>query len=48
VVSGVPIDNKTLMVTSKTSRSVCAQSFGSAHKSRVYICVHRGECACVL
>jgi hypothetical protein len=38
VVSDVPVDDETPLVTSGISRSVGAQSFGGAHRGRV--CVH--------
>jgi hypothetical protein len=48
VVSGVPVDDEALSVTSRISRSVGAQSFGGAHRGRVCLCVFIRVCACVL
>jgi hypothetical protein len=37
VVSDVPVDDEVPVMTSRISRSVSAQSFGGAHKGRVYV-----------
>jgi hypothetical protein len=48
VVSDVPVDDETPLVTSGISRSAGAQSFGGAHRGRVYVRVFIGVsvCAC--
>jgi hypothetical protein len=48
VVSDVPVDDEASMVTLRISRSVGAQSFGGAHRGRVCVRIHKGECACVV
>ena len=48
VVSDVPVDSESPVVTSSFSRFVGpTQFFGGAHRGRVCVCayVHRGECA---
>jgi hypothetical protein len=42
VVIDVPVDDEALVVTSRISRSVGAQSFGSAHRGRVCVRVFIG------
>jgi hypothetical protein len=42
VIGDVPVDSEAPMVTS----FVLAQSFGGAHRGRVFL--HMSECACVL
>jgi hypothetical protein len=42
VVSDVPVDDETPIVTSGISRSVGAQSFEGAHRGRVCVCVFIG------
>jgi hypothetical protein len=39
VVSDVPVDDETPLVTSKISRPVGTRSFGGAHRGRVCVCV---------
>jgi hypothetical protein len=48
VVNDVPVDDEALVVTSRISRSVVAQSFGGAHRGRVCVRVFIGVsvCAC--
>jgi hypothetical protein len=48
VVSNVPVDDETPVVTLGVSRSVGAQSFEGAHRGRVCVCVFIGVslCAC--
>ena len=49
MVSDVPVDDEAPVVTSRIFRSAGAQSFGGAHRGRVYVRVFIGcECACVL
>jgi hypothetical protein len=42
VVSDVPVDDKAPVVTSRTSRSAGASSFGGAHRGRVCVRVFIG------
>jgi hypothetical protein len=42
VISDIPVDDKASVVTSRISRSVSAQSFGGAHRGRVFVCVFIG------
>jgi hypothetical protein len=42
VVSDVPVDDEALVVTSRISRSADTQSFGGAHRGRVYVRVFIG------
>jgi hypothetical protein len=48
VVSDVPVDDETPVVTSRISKSAGAQSFGGAHRGRVYVHVfiEVSVCAC--
>jgi hypothetical protein len=43
VVSDVPVDDETPVVTSRISRSIGTQSFGDAHRGRVYVRVFIGS-----
>jgi hypothetical protein len=45
----VPIDNETILVTDFVNHKIkSAQSFEGAHRNRMYVCVHRGECSLIL
>jgi hypothetical protein len=40
----VPVDSETLLMTDFVNLKIKpGQSFGGAHRSRVYVCVYRGE-----
>jgi hypothetical protein len=47
VVSDVPVDDEAPLVTSGSSRSAGAQSFGGAHRGRVCIRVFIGVSVCL-
>jgi hypothetical protein len=41
----VPINSETLLVTDFVNLKInLTQSFGGAHRGKVCVCVHRGEC----
>jgi hypothetical protein len=44
----VPVDSEVLLVTDLVNLKIkLAQSFRHAHRGRVCVCVHRGECSYV-
>jgi hypothetical protein len=44
----VPVDSDTLLMTDFVNLKIkSAQSFEGAHRGRVCVCVHRGECSYV-